>query len=154
MPTGVSFVSATNTQGTVTNSGGTITASIGNLGAGAGARVSVIVTAVSPGSITNSATATANESDVNPANNTSSVVVNITPLLPPPLTPILTNGNQLLITWPVTTPDIFFVQTTTNLTPVIVWISMTNSILTSGTNKFVILNVNAAESERYYRLKQ
>jgi len=65
-----------------------------------------------------------------------------------------TNSTQLLVRWPASTPPAFMLETTTNFTPVIVWTAVTNSVSVSGTNKFVILDVNVAEPERCYRLKQ
>ena len=78
-------------------------------------------------------------------------------MLPDPLPTLSiqpTNGTQLLVSWPASTPSAFMLETTTNFTPVIVWTAVTNSVSVSGTNKVVILDVNVAEPERYYRLKQ
>ena len=78
-------------------------------------------------------------------------------MLPDPLPTLSiqpTNGTQLLVSWPASTPSAFMLETTTHFTPVIVWTAVTNSVSVSGTNKFVILDVNVAEPERYYRLKQ
>jgi hypothetical protein len=52
------------------------------------------------------------------------------------------------------TPPDFVLETATNLMPVIVWLPVTNSVGTNGPIKYVILNVNAAEPERYFRLRQ
>ena len=154
LPAGVSFASATSSQGTVTNSSGTVIATVGSLAANAGASITINVTAITAGSTSNYASATSIESDASPANNADEVIVTVTAFAPPLLSIQPTNSTQIFVSWPASTPSSFLLETTTNLVPVIVWTPVTNSVSTSGTNKFVILNVNAAEPERYYRLKQ
>jgi uncharacterized repeat protein (TIGR01451 family) len=154
LPTGVTFVSALASQGTVTNSGNVVTANLGSLPIGNGAIITITVNAVSPGSVTNTAIASAIEGDATPANNTDSVVVTINAISPPVLSIQPTNTSQIVITWPASTSSGFALETTTNLVPAIVWSPVTNGVSVSGTNKVVILNVNAGEPERYYRLKQ
>ncbi len=71
LPTGITYQSATTTQGTVSQSGNTVTASVGPLAGGATATVTILVT-VDPatlGTITNVATVTGNETETNTANN-------------------------------------------------------------------------------------
>jgi hypothetical protein len=75
-------------------------------------------------------------------------------LVPPTLSIQPTNNIQLIVSWPASTPSTFMLETTTNLTSGTVWTEVTNSVSVSGTNKFLVLDVNAAELERYYRLKQ
>lgn len=65
-----------------------------------------------------------------------------------------TNDTQILLSWPASTPSTFKLETTTDLTPVSDWTAVTNSVSVSDTNKFVLLDVDVAELERYYRLKQ
>lgn len=154
LPAGVSFVSATSSPGTVTNSSGTIIATIGSLAANAGASITINVTAVTAGSVSNYASVAAIETDATPANNSDDAIVTVTAFAPPLLSIQPTNSTQIFVSWPAATPSSFLLETTTNLVPVIVWTPVTNSVSTSGTNKFVILNANATEPERYYRLKQ
>jgi len=73
---------------------------------------------------------------------------------PPALSVQLTNGTQLLVSWPAATPATFQLETTDTLTPTPVWTGVTNPVWESGTNKFVLLEVNAAEPGRFYRLRQ
>lgn len=71
LPAGVTYQSATATQGTVSASGSTVTASVGQLAGGASATVTILVN-VAPatrGTITNTATVTGNETETNSANN-------------------------------------------------------------------------------------
>ena len=83
LPAGVTYASATSSQGTVSQSGGTVTVNVGGLADGATATATVLVT-VSPttrGSITNTAVVTGNEPDPNLANNTSTVTTQVNPLV-------------------------------------------------------------------------
>jgi uncharacterized repeat protein (TIGR01451 family) len=153
LPASLAFVSASSSQGAVTNSGGNVTAVIGGLNAGAGASISITANTLLAGNVTNSATASSNEPDSIPANNSSSVVVLVTPVTPPPLSVTISNS-QLVITWPSSTPSAFNLETTTNLLPVLVWTPVTNSVSTNGLFKFVTLGINVNEPERFYRLKK
>ncbi|MCL4206106.1 MAG: DUF11 domain-containing protein [Pirellulaceae bacterium] len=74
LPSGVTFVSTTASQGTSANSNGTITANLGNLASGASATVTIVVT-VNPstrGTITNTANVTGTETETQPQNNSDS----------------------------------------------------------------------------------
>ena len=67
LPAGVTYVSATTTQGTVAATGGTLTASLGNLARDAQATVTVLVN-VDPaarGTLVNSAHVSGNETETN-----------------------------------------------------------------------------------------
>jgi uncharacterized repeat protein (TIGR01451 family) len=78
LPAGVTFVSATSSQGTCTNASGTVTCTVGNLANGASATITInVTTSVTPGSITNTATVTGNEPDPNTANNRASAVTQV-----------------------------------------------------------------------------
>jgi uncharacterized repeat protein (TIGR01451 family) len=75
LPAGVTYTSATSSQGTVSQAAGTVTVNVGNLADGAGATATILVT-VGPsirGTITNTAVISGYEPDPNPANNTSTV---------------------------------------------------------------------------------
>ena len=79
LPAGVTFVSATPSQGSCSESGGTVDCALGTLGNGAGATVTIVVTAPSTaGTITNSASVSAVQSDPNSANNSASVDTAVT----------------------------------------------------------------------------
>jgi uncharacterized repeat protein (TIGR01451 family) len=75
LPSGMVFVSATTTQGTLItpapNSGGIVTANLGGLALNASATVTVTAKATSAGTFTNSATVTGNETDPMMSNNTA-----------------------------------------------------------------------------------
>lgn len=80
LPSAVSFVSVSTTQGTCSQSGGTVSCSLGSLSVGALAIITINTTAVtfSSGSlVANTATVSATTSDPNLANNISSTVSTI-----------------------------------------------------------------------------
>jgi uncharacterized repeat protein (TIGR01451 family) len=74
LPAGVSFVSANSSQGSTMESGGTVTAQLGALANGAGGTVTIVVTPTMPGTLTNTASVTANQTDPSPVNNSASVI--------------------------------------------------------------------------------
>ncbi|MFN2511680.1 MAG: Calx-beta domain-containing protein [Pyrinomonadaceae bacterium] len=71
LPTGVTFVSASATQGPCSHSSGTVTCTIGNLANNATSTVTIVVTPIAAGNIMNTASVTGNEADPNSANNTT-----------------------------------------------------------------------------------
>ena len=75
LPTGVTFVSATPSQGSENFANGVLTVDLGNMADGAAATTTLMVTvgASTTGTITNTASVTGNETDPNPSNNTSTV---------------------------------------------------------------------------------
>ena len=74
LPASVIFVSATPSQGSCSETGGTVDCALGTLVGGAGATVSIVVTApATAGTITNNASVSAVQSDPNSANNSASV---------------------------------------------------------------------------------
>ncbi|HKP81219.1 MAG TPA: PQQ-dependent sugar dehydrogenase [Pyrinomonadaceae bacterium] len=78
LPAGVTFVSATTTQGNC-NGSGPVNCSVGNLAVGGSAIITIVVTPSASGQITNSATVSANESDFDSTNNTASTTTLIQP---------------------------------------------------------------------------
>ena len=81
LPAGLTFVSASSTQGTATNASGTVTGAIGTLAPAATATITIVasVGGGATGSITNTATVTSTETDTNSANNSASQSTTITP---------------------------------------------------------------------------
>jgi uncharacterized repeat protein (TIGR01451 family) len=72
LPSQVSYVSATSTQGTCSQAGGTVTCSVGIMNSGATATITITVTAVTRGSVTNTASVTATQTDPVTGNNSAS----------------------------------------------------------------------------------
>ena len=73
LPGGLAFVSATPSQGTCQQASGTVTCALGSLAVGANATVGITATTSALGTLTDTAIATANEPDPNPANNIQTV---------------------------------------------------------------------------------
>lgn len=85
LPAGVTFVSASSSQGSCTQSVGVVTCSLGNLMSAAGADITVIVTPSEAGSITNYARVTSSSSDPNMADNEATAVSTIEPVNEAPI---------------------------------------------------------------------
>ncbi len=78
MPAGVPFVSVSSTKGTCTRSGNILTCRIPSLAANASATIMLNVKPATPGTISNAATAVANEPESDPADNPSTESTTIT----------------------------------------------------------------------------
>lgn len=72
----------------------------------------------------------------------------------PPVLAISRVNSLIHVSWPSSTPAGFSLETTTNLTSVIVWSPVTNVPSDNGTNKAVNLNLNPAVPAHFYRLRQ
>ena len=81
LPSGVTFVSATTSQGTCSGTA-TVICGLGTLGPGQTATVAIVVRPTSVGSRTNTAGVTTTANDTDTTNNSSSVLVNVGPPLP------------------------------------------------------------------------
>src|SRR5262249_40235132 len=79
MPAGVTFISVSSTSGNCSRSGSSVTCSMFNLGAGASATITLVVTPQSAGTITNQISAVANEPELDSSNNSSSESTTVTP---------------------------------------------------------------------------
>jgi uncharacterized repeat protein (TIGR01451 family) len=77
LPASVTFGSATPSQGSCTQSGSTVTCNLGSIADGGLATVTITVTPNATGTISNTATVSANESDPNGANNTATVTTTV-----------------------------------------------------------------------------
>lgn len=71
LPTAVTYVLATTTAGTCSESGGRVTCLLGTMANAGTATVSILTVAGTPGVVLNTATVQADQTDPNPANNTS-----------------------------------------------------------------------------------
>jgi len=94
LPGGVSFVSASSTQGAC-NGTGPVNCAVGNLAVGANAIITIVVTPNSQGQVVNSATINGNQSDFDTSNNTASVS---TLIEPPAATPSMLDQNLTVST--------------------------------------------------------
>ncbi len=77
VPSGVTFVSATSSQGTVFQTGGVVTSVLGQLANGASATVTITVVPTKPGTVVDTATAQAAQVDDNQTNNTATATTDV-----------------------------------------------------------------------------
>ena len=80
LPSGVSLVSATTTSGTCTTTGSTFTCAMNDLSAGSDALVTLMTRPSVAGPLVNTLRVGANETDLNPANNSATTTVTVNPL--------------------------------------------------------------------------
>ena len=78
LPAAVTYLSSSATQGTCSQAGGTVTCLLGTMNSGATATVTIITLAGAPGMASNTASVSADQTDPNPANNSSSQTETIT----------------------------------------------------------------------------
>lgn len=79
LPTGATFISATNSQGTFQQSGGVLTCNLGTISARKGATVTVVVRPSGTGIISSTATVGSSQSDPDPSNNSVTVTTRVVP---------------------------------------------------------------------------
>jgi len=77
LPAGVSFVSATASQGVCAESAGVVNCNLGAMAGSASATASIVVQTSAAGNVSNSVTVSATEPDPNPANNSASTTTNV-----------------------------------------------------------------------------
>jgi uncharacterized repeat protein (TIGR01451 family) len=77
LPPTVTFVSATQTQGTCGESGGNVTCTLGTIGNGGTATIHIVVTPTEPGTITNTASASSSTPDPHGENNSDSETTSV-----------------------------------------------------------------------------
>ena len=82
LPTGVTFVSATPSQGIATTSGGVLTAILGDLRVGQTATLQIVVRPTSVGTLSNTVTVRSAETDPEPRDNTATVTTTVNSALP------------------------------------------------------------------------
>ncbi|HEV8187661.1 MAG TPA: PQQ-dependent sugar dehydrogenase, partial [Pyrinomonadaceae bacterium] len=125
LPAGVSFVSATATQGNC-NGSGPVICNLGSLDVDSSAIVTIVVVPSSAGQVTNSATVSGSENDSDPTNNTAAVM---TIIQPPALTPTMLDDNLTVNT-------------------VIAGLDQPTSLAFIGTNDFFVLEKATGKVQR------
>jgi uncharacterized repeat protein (TIGR01451 family) len=80
LPSGVTYVSATTTQGSCAHPGNSVICAIGNMASGADVTVTIKIDTGAPGTITNDATVLSTATDPNGANNSASAVTTVRPV--------------------------------------------------------------------------
>ncbi len=105
LPTGVTYVSATPSQGACLEAGGVVTCSLGDLANGAIATVTIGVTPTATGTLTNTATVADSVVDPNTANNSAMTTTTVNAVNTPPTIGALQqriydgicNGNEAIV---------------------------------------------------------
>ncbi len=81
LPSGSSYLSSSTSQGTCAFAAGKLTCEVGTLANGASAQIAVAaLVSAAPGTLSNTATVSAEEPDPEPANNSSTVLTQVLPL--------------------------------------------------------------------------
>jgi uncharacterized repeat protein (TIGR01451 family) len=78
LPTDVTYISVNTTAGTCSEAGGTVTCLLGTMANAGNATVTILTLAAAPGTAINTATVSADQTDPNPINNTSTQTETIT----------------------------------------------------------------------------
>jgi len=84
VPAGMTFVSATSSQGTCTG-GALVNCTIGTMNVGSSVTITLVTTAAATGTIVNTATTVGTEQETNTANNTASANVVVNGVFTPPV---------------------------------------------------------------------
>ncbi|HVG22897.1 MAG TPA: SBBP repeat-containing protein [Thermoanaerobaculia bacterium] len=96
LPAGATFVSATATQGTCSGTT-TVTCTLGTVANGAVATITLVVRPAASGALSNTATVTSSTADTNPANNSSTALVQVQAPAPPVPIPALDRRALILL---------------------------------------------------------
>jgi uncharacterized repeat protein (TIGR01451 family) len=144
---GLTFVSASTSQGTFINGGGNVTFNLGNLAVGGNAAVTVVLAPTLAGIITNSASISANETDLDTGNNSAQSTTTVISPIPAELSAsIVSNQIQLTIT---AEPGLsYVVEASTNLTT---WNPISTNTAITGAFK-IVDPASTTLSARYYRV--
>ena len=148
LPSALSFISATPSQGSVINAGGVVTFNFGSLAVAGSATASLRVTLVLGGDVVNTVTVTGNESDLNFVNNAAQAGNTVLIPLRASLTEVAYTNAQLQFTLIGDPGWVYVIEGSTNLTT---WTALaTNTAPASGAIKFT--DPNAPNFfRRFYR---
>jgi uncharacterized repeat protein (TIGR01451 family) len=91
LPAGANFISATPSQGACTQTAGVVSCDLGTLPAQSDTTVTVVVSPLSEGMMTNQASVTANEAESSPDNNATTLVAAAAVTLQPPSLAVVEN---------------------------------------------------------------
>jgi uncharacterized repeat protein (TIGR01451 family) len=147
-PPGIVMISNTSAAGAVTNAG-VVTFNLGNMSIGAVTNFTVIVQPLFPGTVLNSFDVGSTVPDPLKGDNFASVKT-IVQNFAVPLS-VTSSGGSLKFTWSTTSGINFTLQSTTNLTPPVVWQNVNGSgpLITGGTET---VTVPIAPGSQFFRL--
>lgn len=145
LPVGVTFVSASLSQGNLTGTGGGhVTCSLGSLAAGGSATVIIVTVPSVTGSLINAVNVVGSEEDLNPANNSAQAKTSVSS--PATLSGFFSDG-QFHLTVTGQPNVVYVVQASTNLTS---WVSLSTNTSPTGTFTFIDTTTPAPQ-QRFYR---
>jgi hypothetical protein len=147
VPAGVTFVSASLSQGNLTGvGGGQVTCNLGSLAAGGSATASIVTVPFLTGSFVNSVNVAGSEEDLNLANNSAQAKTSVSASLPASVSGSFSGGYfQLTVTGQPNT--VYVVQASTNLTS---WVPLSTNSSATGTFTFTDTTTPAPQ-QRFYR---
>ncbi len=146
---GASFVSATLSQGTSVNVGSAVVCSLGNLPAGGQASIFITVIPAVPGTVSDAVAVTANETDLNPGNNSALATVAVYNPIPAVLSGKYdSTGGVFRLTMTGQSGQTYLFQVSTNLAS---WVNLaTNVASPAGVIQFTDTGATNSVS-RFYR---
>jgi len=147
LPSILGPLSVSGSIGSATLNGLTARLNVPSLASGAVARLTIMALTTDIGSITNQASVTAHELDVDTTNNSASVVARV--VASPAVLQVRATLPNLTISWPVQATN-FVLQTTDTLGNAARWQTLTAIPTLSGTQKVVRLPV--ATGNHFFRL--
>jgi uncharacterized repeat protein (TIGR01451 family) len=147
LPASLAPISVTGSAGTATLSGSTAQLSLSGLAMGATAKLTIMALATRVGSITNQATVSARELDVDLSNNSAGVGAQV--VASPAVLQIQRTLPTVTISWPVNATN-FVLQSTPLLSSAGHWQTLAVTPSISGTQKVVRLPVSGVD--QFFRL--
>ena len=148
LPDSVAPISVVATQGQVSTNGSQVRLNLGTLVSAGTVQLTLTVLTTEVGSITNSVSATAKESDLDSTNNSSTQTATVLPN-PAILRAKETVAGTLTLSWPVAATN-FVLQTADSLGAPGKWQLVGITPLVSGTQK--VVNLPIATGNRFFRL--
>jgi uncharacterized repeat protein (TIGR01451 family) len=151
LPSGVSFVSATPPGYTVVGNVVGFT-NLGDLGSGSTLGAAITVRLNGGGTLTSTARCSSSVNDPLKGNNT--VTVKTVVALEAPQLDVAISNRNLRISWPVHPSGIiaYQLESTTNLSPPVVWTPVTNLVLTVENGQYVV-TLPIGSDDEFFRLR-
>jgi len=149
LPLPFTLLSAVPSQGSCTLSGGILTCNLGSLANGTAATVSILTRAGLDGVYSNVASVTANLTELNPANNTSTVSVTANENPNVPVLRLTRANTNVVLSWPTNATN-FTLQAKSSLDTNLTWSAVTN-VPVVVSNRYQVTNA-IAPTNRYHRL--
>ncbi|MDB6131272.1 MAG: domain, repeat protein [Verrucomicrobiales bacterium] len=143
LPPNVIIKSVLSSQGTTSTSGSQIRADLGNVNLNGSATLTIVISPMLAGSITNLASVGTSANDKVPANNTAQLISSVIEI--PKLYIQTINPSLVLVSWPTNVTPFFVLQSSTLLTN---WVNDTTTIVTQGTNSTITVTPTSNKSYR------